>query len=279
MLALWRRALWNCEVKFEKLAPTLTGTLFRRAFSKVFCAGIFEFSEFICTILSACSAISTALNCTCISVRPSCLSLKKSGLRRILFHKSCLRHILFIQNLACGAYCHEFSLKQECIWFEVSESAICRVYKFIGGENDASSNTEWSQQFSFFQTVIMKLSNNKHFVLRYKSHNIISIQKQFVTNMYSRGNASPKAYRFWRLEIARSVQATSLSRQTQLFVHSHARRRLRANTSRRIKRCSGWYHPRRYRLQRFRTATARCTCTPNAKSCTRWLLWIFTEPV
>jgi len=42
----------------------------------------------------------------------------------------------------------------------------------------------------------MEVSNNKPFVLRYKSHNTISIPKQFLTNMYSRGNDSPKADRF-----------------------------------------------------------------------------------
>jgi len=123
----------------------------------------------------------------------------------------------------------------------------------------------------------MKVSNNKLFFLRYKSHNTISIPKQLITNMCSRGNASPKAYRLWRLETARSVPATSLSRPTQLFVHSRARQRLRANTSRRIKRCSVWYHPRRYSLQRFRTAAAGCANIPNAKSRTRRLLWILTE--
>ena len=93
----------------------------------------------------------------------------------------------------------------------------------------------------------MKVSNNKPFALRYKSHtrDTISIPKQFITYMYSRGNASPKACWFWRLQTARSVPATSLSRPTQLFVHSRACWRLRANTSRRINRCSGWYHPRR----------------------------------
>jgi len=30
--------------------------------------------------------------------------VQKSGLRRILFDKSCLRRIIFIQNLACGAF-------------------------------------------------------------------------------------------------------------------------------------------------------------------------------
>ena len=94
---------------------------------------------------------------------------------------------------------------------------------------------------------------------------------------YSRGNASSKAYRFQRLENARFVQATSLSRPTRLFIH-RARRRLWANTFRRIKWFSGWYHPRRYRLQRFRTATDGCACTPNAKSRARRLLQILTKP-
>jgi hypothetical protein len=83
-------------------------------------------------------------------------------------------------------------------------------------------------------------------------------------------------------ETVRSVPATSLSRLTQLFVHSRARRRLRANTFRRTKRWSGWYHPRHYRLQRFRTATAGCASTPNGKSrtsSTGRLLWILIEPV
>jgi len=149
----------------------------------------------------------------------------------------------------------------------------------MGSENNSNSNTEWSQRYNLYQTVIMKVSNDKPFVLRHKSHNTISIPKQFITNMYGRGNASPKAYRFWRLETARFVLATSLFHPTRLLVHSRARRRLRANTSRRIKRCSGWYHLRCFRLQRFRTATAGCACTPNAKSRTRRLLWILTEPV
>jgi len=42
----------------------------------------------------------------------------------------------------------------------------------------------------------MKVSNNKPFFLKYKSDNTISIPKKFITNMYSRGNVAPKAYRF-----------------------------------------------------------------------------------
>jgi len=71
-----------------------------------------------------------------------------------------------------------FLLKPGCIWSEVSYS----VYQFIGGENNSNSNTEWSQRHSLYQTVIEKVSNNKHFVksnlLRYKSHNTDSIPKQ-----------------------------------------------------------------------------------------------------
>jgi len=71
----------------------------------------------------------------------------------------------------------------------------------------------------------------------------------------------------------------SLARPT-LFVHCPAHRRLQANTSRRIKRSSGWYHPRRYRLQLFRTATAGCACNPrNARLYTCALTWILTETV
>ena len=195
-------------------------------------------------------------------------------MQRILFHKSCLRRILFRKKSGLWhIFNHNFFLKPVCIWFEVCYS----VYQFNSGENVSNSITEWSQRYNLYKTVTMKVSSNKPLVLRYKSHNTISIPKQFVTNMYSRGNASPKAYRFWRLETARS--ATSLFRPTQLFGHSRARRRLGANTSRRIKRCSGWYHPHHYRLQRFRTATGGCACTPNAKSRTRRLLWILTEPV
>jgi len=56
----------------------------------------------------------------------------------------------------------------------------------MGGKNDSNSNTEWSQRHSLYQTVIKKFSNNKSFVksnlLRYKSHNTISIPEQFTRN-------------------------------------------------------------------------------------------------
>ena len=60
------------------------------------------------------------------------------------------------------------------------------VYQFISSENDLNSNTEWSQRYNLYQTVIMKVSNNKPFVksnlLRYKLHNTISFPKQFIRN-------------------------------------------------------------------------------------------------
>jgi len=62
-----------------------------------------------------------------------------------------------------------------------------------------------------------------------------------------------------------------------LFVHCRAHWCLRANISCRIKRSSGCYHPRRYRLQLLRTATAGCACTPrNARSYKCALVWILT---
>ena len=53
----------------------------------------------------------------------------------------------------------------------------------------------------------------------------------------------------------------SLARPT-LFVHCRAHRRLRANTSGKIKRFSGCYYPRCYRFPLFRTATTGYSCTP-----------------
>jgi len=69
-----------------------------------------------------------------------------------------------------------------CISFQVSYS----VYRFICSENDLNSNTESSQRHNLYQTVITKVLNDKPFVksnlLRYKSHNAISIPKQFSRN-------------------------------------------------------------------------------------------------
>jgi len=58
-------------------------------------------------------------------------------------------------------------------------------------ENDSNFNTEWSKRHSLYQTVIKKVSNNKPFVksnlLRYKSHNTISIPKQYTRNNVQQG--------------------------------------------------------------------------------------------
>jgi len=62
------------------------------------------------------------------------------------------------------------------------------VYQYVSGENDSKPNIEWSQleRHNLYKKVIMKVSNNKPFVksnfLRYKLHNTISIQKQFIRN-------------------------------------------------------------------------------------------------
>jgi len=107
---------------------------------------------------------------------------------RILFKKSCLRHILVHKKSGpLRILFILYFLKEGCIWFEVFYS----VYKFIGGENDSNSNPKWSQQHSLYQTVIKKVSNNNPFVksnlLRYKSHNTISIPKQFIRHNVQQG--------------------------------------------------------------------------------------------
>jgi len=103
--------------------------------------------------------------------------LKKSGLLHILFGALVSKKIWPAAHFFPTNF-----LKQGCIWFQVSNS----VYQFIGGENDFNSNIEWSQRHNLYQTVSKKVSNNKSFVkanlLEYKSHNIISIPKQFTRN-------------------------------------------------------------------------------------------------
>ena len=98
---------------------------------------------------------------------------------------------------AAGFFIQNF-LKPKCIWFEVS----FYVYQFIGGENDSNSNTGWSQRHSLYQTVSKKVSNNKLLVksnlLRYKSHNTISIPEQFIRNNVQQGECPTKSLHFWR---------------------------------------------------------------------------------
>jgi len=61
------------------------------------------------------------------------------------------------------------------------------------GENDSNSNAEWSERYNLYQTVPEKMSHNKPFVkssllpVRYKSHNTISIPKQFIRNTAQQG--------------------------------------------------------------------------------------------
>jgi len=106
----------------------------------------------------------------------------KSGLRRIFFEKSRLPRILFHtkSGLRCKIFIKPFFfIIRRCVSFEVLYS----VYQFISGVNDLNSNTEWSQRHNWYETAIPKVSDKRPFVnsnlLRYKSHNTISIPKQF----------------------------------------------------------------------------------------------------
>jgi len=91
----------------------------------------------------------------------------------------------FIKNLACCAF---FSYKILFLiiprWISLQIS--CSVYQFISSENDLNSNTEWSQRHNLYQQVIINVWNNKPLVqsnlLRYKSHNTISIPNNLLDN-------------------------------------------------------------------------------------------------
>jgi len=90
-----------------------------------------------------------------------------------------------------------------------------------------------------YTTASMKVSNNKPFVesnlLGYKSHNTISIPKQFIRN-----NVHCYALKLLALCEHQARKYVSHARPT-LFVHCRAHQRLRVNTSRRIKRSSACY--------------------------------------
>jgi len=105
----------------------------------------------------------------CLSFRAFCFT-KKSRLRRIFSQKSFSLIIVL------------------CIWFQVFYS----VYQFIVSINYSNSNAQWLQQRNLYQTVMKKVSNNKPFVqpnlVRYKSHNTISILKTLKTTYVNRGN-------------------------------------------------------------------------------------------
>ena len=117
-----------------------------------------------------------------------------------------------IKNLACGAFfIYVFLLKPGCIWFEDP----CSVYQFIGGGKDSNSNTEWSWRHNLHQKVIEKMSNNKPFVksnlLKYKSHNTISIPKEFIRNNVQQGLTQSLQIWIWP-----STQITLFERTRQI---------------------------------------------------------------
>jgi len=69
-------------------------------------------------------------------------------------------------------------------WCLQKDTKICSIYQSIGGENDSNTNNQWLQQKNLHQTAIKKVPKNKPVVksnlVRYKSRNTNSIQKQFM---------------------------------------------------------------------------------------------------
>jgi len=71
------------------------------------------------------------------------------------------------------------------------------------------------------------------------------------------------------LKLMHTLTLTRTRTRTRTRMHCRAHRRLRTNTSDRIKRSSGCYYPCRCCHQLFRTTTAWCSCTlRNARSYT-----------
>jgi len=139
--------------------------------------------------------------------------VKKSGLRRILFDKSCLQCISFHKKSCLRRILfRQIFLEPRCIWFEF----FYPVCQFIDGENDLNSNTEWWQRQGLYQTVIKKVSNNKPFVksnlLRHKSHNTILISKQFIRNNVQQGECLTESLQIWSWP---STQITLFERTRQ----------------------------------------------------------------
>ena len=186
-------------------------------------------------------------------VKKSCLRhilFDKTFLRCIFFHtKSGLQRMIFTQHfllnhaemhlISSFLFCPPISLRWK--WLELQYRVTTRTH-FVPNSNQESVRSQ-------------TLCRNKPLEIHYYDYILLRfhfVSSHLLLNLWHSNDPEPK------------VQATYISLPTQIFVHSRACWRLRANTSRRIKQSSGWYHPRRYRPQRFCTATVGCTCTPNA---------------
>ena len=137
------------------------------------------------------------------------------------------------------------------------------VYRFIGLQNDSYSNTEWSKH-NLLKTAIKNVSNNKFFVrsnlVRYKLQNTNSIHHHsssfwFSNKQHYLSKTVSKLYKTTYV-ITRNTNITTT--RLVLFV----------SVSTPFLRASSWapgtvaIYPRRYSLQRLRTASAGCACNP-----------------
>jgi len=199
-------------------------------------------------------------------------SVSKWFLRRIFFHKFCLWRIVFTKK--SYLQCIEFRSR---IFLSVGHLiSVCSLfYWFSTIENDSNSNAQWSQGHNLLKTAMKKVSNNKPLVrsnlVRYKLHNTNSIPKQFIKKECT------------------SSHETSISQLLGLSwcFHSRARRRLRANTSHRIKQSSGWYRWSPSSLQSPTISYGECWVHKHPVVRMRrielvivgWVVWILTDTV
>jgi len=131
-------------------------------------------------------------------------------------------------------YISRFHLPRRCFWWGAS----CLVNRFIGVDNDSNSNIQWSQDSICVKKQRKKVSNNKAFartnLVTYKLHNANSIPKQFIRN-YVR-------HQMWHKHDTLAGQYLSQNKAIHWLIPV-------------TTNCC-------YSLQWFRTATARCACTP-----------------
>ena len=180
--------------------------------------------------------------------------VNKSSLQCILFDKFCLRHIFLDQKSGMRRIFWLLFLVRDAFDLKfVNLSTDWLVVKIVSTPVLKDHNYKMCTKQQLRKCQITNLCQVKPLEIQIAQHNFNSNLK----TVYKKQRTAEEIPHLQPTDFD-ACNPLALCRQqrpARLFVHSRARRRLRANTCRRIKRSSGWYHSRRYRLQRFRAAT------------------------
>jgi len=118
--------------------------------------------------------------------------VKKSGLRRILFHKkSSLRRIFFWHKpecIGCEVFLSCLTIHWWRKWFELS---------ILSDHTDINCTKQLLRNRQITKPLSNQISWDTNRTTPFQ------FQNSFKETMYSRGNASPKAYRFWNWQALR----------------------------------------------------------------------------